>query len=147
MGRALTEPARPPMWWIDEAKGGAATRFVSFGGNRIAIRDIVSMSLEEVREPSADGLFLKGTVFVCVAAMFAYHVFEGGGRERFLIGMAFLAMLGTAAVIEASRLAGTRHYELALILADGSRRVFTSTDRADIQALALRLAAEGAARV
>ena len=34
------------------------------------------------------------------------------------------------------------HYELMLTLTDGRRIVFTSADRADVQSLALRIAAE-----
>lgn len=144
MGRALLEAANPPMWRIEESRGPSASRFVRFGAEQVRISDIAFMSLEEVRSSPSGGLFLNGTVFLCVAALLAYYVYEVGGRERFLIGAAFLGMLGIAAVSEALRLRGLRHYEMELVLKDGRRIVFTSADRADIQALALRLAAEGA---
>lgn len=144
MGRALLEAANPPMWRIEEAREHSGARFVRLGAEQVRISDITFMNLEEVRSSPSGGLFLNGTVFLCVAALLAYYVYEVGGRERFLIGTVFLGLLGVAAVSEALRMRGLRHYELELILSGGRRIVFTSADRADIQALALRLAAEGA---
>lgn len=147
MGRALVEAQRPPMWWIEGGRDGSATSFVRFGQRQIAIADIVAMSLEEVREPQGAGLFLKAMGFVCFSAFLAYYVFEVGGRERFLLGTLFLGGLGLAALFEASRQPHLSHFELTFTLKDGSRAVFASSDRADVQALALRLAAEGAPHV
>lgn len=147
MGRALIEAQRPPMWWIEGGRDGSAARFVRFGEQQIALADITAMSLEEVREPQGAGLFLKAVGFVSFAAFLAYYVFEVGGRERFLLGTLFLGGLGVAALAEASRQPHLSHFELAFMLKDGRRVVFASADRADIQALALRLAAEGAPHV
>lgn len=144
MGRALLEAANPPMWRIEESGDRSGARFVRLGAQQVRISDIAFISLEEVRSSLSGGLFLNGTVFMCVAALLAYYVYEVGGRERFLIGSVFLGFLGLAAVSEALRLHGQRHYEMTLILKDSRRIVFTSANRADIQALALRLAAEGA---
>lgn len=144
MGRALTEVQRPPMWWIEGGREGTPARFVRFGNQQIAIADITGISLEEARVPQSAGLFLKAMGFVCFAAFLAFYVFEAGGRERFLLGTLFLGFLGVAALFEASRQPSLSHFELTFTLRDGRRTVFTSADRADIQALALRLAAVGA---
>lgn len=147
MGRALIEAQRPPMWWIEDGRAGAGARFVRFGQRQIAIADITAMSLEEVREHTASGLLTGGVLFVLAAGLMAYLVFDAGGRERFLLGSAFFAMLGIASLLEAKWLPHVSHFELTFTLKDGSRAVFASSDRADIQALALRLAAEGAPHI
>ncbi len=144
MGRALIEAQRPPMWWIEGGRDGSPGRFVRFGSQQVAIADITGISLEEVSEPQSAGLFLKAMGFVSFAAFLAFYVFESGGRERFLLGTLFLGFLGIAALFEASRQPSLSHFELTFTLKDGRRAVFASADRADIQALALRLAAEGA---
>lgn len=141
MGKALLEARRPPMWAI-ETQGCAGGREVRFGAHRIAIVDIAALSLEEVRDQQATGLFVAATAFLLAAGILAYCVFEAGARERFLLGTFFLGGLGIAGLIESLRLRRTSHFELTLTLKDGRRTVFTSADRADIAALALRLAAE-----
>ena len=133
------------MWWLEAGQDGSAVKFVRFGQQQIVIADIASMRLEEVRDPQARGLFLAAAAFVaCGMALFAY-VFDFGARQRFLLGGAFLSLLGLAGLFEASKLRNLRHFELTLHLKTGRNITFTSADRADIQALALRLAAEGAA--
>lgn len=144
MGQALIEAQRPPMWWIEGGRDDSPARFVRFGQQQIAIADITAMSLEEVREHTAQGLFMGGVFFVLGASIMAYSVFDAGARERFLLGSAFFAMLGVASLMEASWLPSISHFELTLTLKDGRQTVFSTPDRADIQALALRLAAEGA---
>ncbi len=143
MGKAILEATRPPMWEIERAvpRTGAGA-FVRFGHKRIALSHIAGLSLEEVRNRQAMGLFVGATAFVFAASVFAYFVFEQGAMTRFLIGTFFLGGLGVAGLIEASRLRTVRHYELTITLVSGERAVFASADRADIQALALRLAAE-----
>ena len=147
MGRALIEAQRPPMWWIEGGRDGARARFVRFGQQQIAIDDITGMSLEEVREHTGVGLLTGGVFFVLSAGVMAYYVFDAGARERFLLGSAFFAMLGTASLLEARWLPSVSHFELTFTLKDGSRAAFASSDRADIQTLALRLVAEGAPQI
>ena len=147
MGRALIEAQRPPMWWIEGGRDGARARFVRFGEQQIAIDDITGMSLEEVRAHQSAGLLMGGIVFVAGASVLAYFVFDVGARERFLLGSAFLMMLGMASLIEAKWLSPVSHYELTFTLKDGSRAVFVSPNRADIQTLALRLVSEGAPHI
>jgi hypothetical protein len=142
MGKALLEAARPPMWTIEAGVVDAAAKTVRFGRHRIALKDIAGVSLEEVRDPQAAGIFIGASAFLCVASTFAYFVFEQGARTRFLIGSFFLGALGLAGLYESSRIKRISHYELTLTLANGERVVFTSADRADIQALALRITSE-----
>ena len=141
MGRASIEAARPPMWVIEESRDSAA-RAIRFGKHRIAIADITGISLEEVRTCNIKGLVTGAFGFFCVAGTLAYFVFEQGAMLRLLFGGLFLAGLGVAGLHEAAGMKKISHYELALSLADGRRIVFTSADRADVQALALRVAAE-----
>jgi len=143
MGKAILEAARPPMWEIERSiarAGGGA--FVRFGHKRIALSQIAGLSLKEVRNRQAMGLFVGATAFIFAASVFAYFVFEQGAMARLLIGTFFLGGLGVAGLIETSRLRTVRHYELTITLVSDERVVFASADRADIQALALRLAAE-----
>lgn len=147
MGRALLEAANPPMWWIDGGSDGRPARFVRFGGQQIALADVIAMSLEEVRDHRASGLLFSGILFVVCSCMLAFYVYEGGGRERFLIGAVFLGFLGVGSLIEAAVIRHTRHFELTFTLKDGRRVAFASADRADTQALALRLASEGVTRI
>lgn len=130
------------MWTIETAGGAESRRQVRFGSHRIALKDIEGISMEEVRDRQAIGLFAGAAIFIFVSAAFAYFVFEQGARERFLIAAVFLSGLGIAGLIEASRLKAVRHYELTLTLANGERVVFTSPDLIEVQALALRLTAE-----
>lgn len=143
MQSAILDPVRPPMWRIES--DGESRRYVRLGSHLIAVSDIAGVSLEEVRESQAAGLLMKGTAFMIAAAACAYYVFEADGRERFLIGAVFLGWLSATALIEAARIGSNSHYELTLTLKNGQRTIFSSHDRADVQALALRLAAEGAA--
>ncbi len=140
MGRASVEAARPPMWHIEDVRG--AERAVRFGKHRIALSHITGISLEEVRTRNVKGLVTGAFAFFCVSGTLAYFVVEQGAMLRLLFGGLFLTGLGLSGLHEALTMRQISHYELMLTLADGRRVVFTSTDRADIQALALRIAAE-----
>lgn len=144
MGRASVEASRPAMWQIEDAGKGAPSRYVRFGAHRIAIADIAGISLEEVRTRNVTGLVTGAAAFIFAASVLVYFVFEEGAMLRFLIGAAFLAALGIMGLHEALQIRKVSHFEMILTLKEGNRVVFTSTDRADIQALALRIAAEQA---
>ncbi len=132
------------MWEIERTGLAGSRAFVRFGHKRIALADIAGLSLEEVRSWQAMGLFVGAGSFIFIAGALAYMVFEQGAMARFLLGTFFLGALGLAGLVEASRLKTLRHYELTITLAGGGRVVFASPDRADIQALALQIAAERA---
>ena len=144
MGRALLEAVRPPMWEFESGREGAGCETVRLGKRHIRLSDIESVSLEEIRDRNHQGLLLGALVFVSVAAIFAYLVFDAGWCERFLLGMAFLACLGVMGLGEVAALKTVRLFEMIVTLRDGQRVVFTSADKADIEALELRLMASRA---
>ena len=139
MGKAILAAARPPMWHIERGPTGQGDEAVRFGRHRIALADVAGVSLEEVRDRNIQGLILGSAAFVICATLMAYAVYETGAMSRFLIGATFLAGLAMAGLAETMVLKSVSLYEMTITLTSGERIKFTSTDRADIQALALRL--------
>lgn len=143
MGKALLEAKRPPMWQVVEGRE-AGSKTLRFGTRNVPLADIAGISLEEVRHWPVKGLLATAFAFVFAGSVMVYYVFDQGARLRFLFGAAFLTALGASAFHETFKLRRISHYEMTLTMADGRRLVFTSMDREDIQALALRIAAEQA---
>ena len=139
MGKAILAASRPPMWKIERASSVQGGEVVHFGKHRIVLAEIAGVSLEEIRDRNIQGLILGSAAFVICATILAYFVYETGAMTRFLIGSSFLAALGLAGLAETLVLKSVSLYEMPITLASGERIKFTSTDRADIQALALRL--------
>ena len=139
MGKAILAAARPPMWQIEPGPTGQGEEAVRFGRHRIVLSNVAGVSLEEVRDRNIQGLILGSAAFVICATVLAYFVYETGAMTRFLIGSTFLAGLGMAGLAETIVLKSVSLFEMTITLASGERVKFTSTDRADIQALALRL--------
>ena len=137
MGKAILDAARPAMWSAERTSTG--DEFVRFGKHRIRIADVTGVSLEEVRDRNIQGLLLGGVAFVICATMLTYFVYETGAMTRFLVGSTFLAGLGMAGLAETTVLKSVSVFEMTITLESGERVRFTSTDRADIQALALSL--------
>ncbi len=127
------------MWQIERGPTGQGEEAVRFGRHRIVLSDVAGVSLEEVRDRNIQGLILGSAAFVICATVLAYFVYETGAMTRFLIGSTFLAGLGMAGLAETIVLKSVSLFEMTITLASGERVKFTSTDRADIQALALRL--------
>ncbi len=139
MGKDILAAARPAMWRIERRPTDQGEEAVHFGRHRIVLSDIAGVSLEEIRDRNIQGLVLGGVAFVICATMLTYIVYETGATTRFLIGSTFLAGLGMAGLAETAVLKSVSLFEMTITLASGERIKFTSTDRADIQALALRL--------
>ena len=139
MGKAILAAARPPMWHIERGPTGQGEEAIRFGRHRIVLSDIVGVSLEEIRDRNTQGLIFGSAAFVICGTVFAYCVYETGAMTRFLIGTFFLSALGMAGIAETWFLESVSLYEMTITLTSGERIKFTSTDRADIQALALRL--------
>ena len=139
MGKAILAASRPPMWQIERGPTGQGEETVRFGRHRIVLSEVAGVSLEEVRDRNIQGLILGSAAFVICATVLAYFVYETGAMTRFLIGSTFLAGLGMAGLAETIVLKSVSLFEMTITLASGERVKFTSTDRADIQALALRL--------
>ena len=138
----MVEAASPPKWQIETEREARQRRIVCFGRHHIAVADITGMSLEEVRKRNVAGLLIGAAAFLLAATVIAHAVLEDGAMARYLIASVFLAVLGISGLGEARGVRRLSHYELALHLKSGDRVVFTSADRADIQTLALHLAAE-----
>jgi hypothetical protein len=143
MGKALLEAARPRMWDITPGSHGPGSETVRLGKRHIRLCDIDAIHLQEIRDRNEDGLAVGAMAFVCIATLFAYLVFDAGWRTRFLLGMGFLMFLGIAGIGEITGLKTQKLYEMIITLKDGERVVFTSSDRADIEVLALRLTTAG----
>ena len=139
MGKAILAASSPPMWQIERGPTGQGEEAVRFGRHRIVLSDVAGVSLEEVRDRNIQGLVLGGVAFVICATVLTYFVYETGAMRRLLIGSVFLAGLGMAGLAETTVLKSVSLYEMTITLISGERIKFTSTDRADIQALALRL--------
>ncbi len=139
MGKAILAAPRPPMWRIEHGPTGQGEETVRFGRHRIVLAEVAGVSLEEIRDRNIQGLILGSAAFVICATILAYFVYETGAMTRFLIGSTFLAGLGMGGLAETVVLKSVSLYEMTITLSSGERIKFTSTDRADIQALALRL--------
>ncbi len=135
---ATVERARPPMWQVERAAGGDV---MHFGRHRFPISDVTAVSGEEVRDRYTDGLVMGAMLFFAVACALAFGVFDGGLSSRFLLGTVFLTFLGAAGFSELGRLNRQSHYEVSISLQSGERLVFTSADRADVEAFMRRLGA------
>ncbi|MGL4395835.1 MAG: hypothetical protein ACRCS9_04785 [Hyphomicrobium sp.] len=140
MGNVLLERANPPMWAIDEGPHGRAPS-VRFGDNSVALDDIIGLSLAEKRDRPVIGLLLASALFMIVGVTFAFLVFEAGAMQRLLVGAVFLIFLAVAGLTETLTIKSQSIFALTITRIDGDDVVFTSPDRADVAALALRLAA------
>jgi Family of unknown function (DUF6232) len=145
MGRALLEAVRPRMWDIEAGSDGPGSETVRIGKRRVRLADVQSVAIQDIHDRNTQGLMLGAMMFVCFAGGLAYYVFDAGGMHRLLIGSAFLSFLSAAGLFEMRKLKRLSLYELYIGLKSGELVTITSADRADIEALALRLAA-GAAR-
>ena len=144
MGKASVLPARPAMWAIEAGAAGPGSEIARFGQRRFKVADVEHIGLEEIRERNDQGLLMSAVAFVCFATAFAYLVFDAGWRARFFIGSALLTFLGIMGLREVYMLQTLKLYELVVTLKGGERIVFTSSDRTDVEALALRLQASHA---
>lgn len=144
MGKASVLPTRPAMWAIEAGAAGPGSEIARFGQRRFKVADVEHIGLEEIRDRNEQGVLLGAIVFVCCATAFAYLVFDSGWRARFLLGSTFLAFLGVMGLGESYALQTVKLYELVVTLTGGERIVFTSSDRPDVEALALRLQASRA---
>ena len=141
MGKALLEAARPRMWDIEPGLKGQGSETVRLGQRHIRLAEIESVALEEIRDRYIQGLVLGGMAFAIFSTFLAYLVFDAGWRPRFLLGSTFLAFLACIGLAELYTLKRLSLFELHIGLKSGELVTFTSSDRADIEALALRLMA------
>lgn len=137
---------QPAMWRIEAGRSGNAGGMVYLGTRCVALADIEDVTLEEVRDRHLHGVVIGAALFMVAALGLALFVFQLGGRERFLVGAALLALLSVAGVSEVIGAKAVRVYVMTVSLNSGERVAFTSVDRADIAALALGLTAARAAR-
>jgi hypothetical protein len=127
------------MWEIKPAAGSNWRGSVRLGAREVAIDGIEGISLLETSTKPFQGLLLAGLLFLLLASVLAYMIFEQGMNIRYLVGSLFLGFLGVCSVGEALA-AKTQHlFEMQLVLCDGEVVLFTSTDREDIETLALTL--------
>ena len=141
MQNALLDSAKHAMWDITPAPATQGGAVVRLGKRHIRIADIESVALEEIRDRNTQGVVLGAVAFMCFATLFAYLTIDAGWRPRFLLGTGFLSFLGCVAFVEMTTLKTLSLFEMLVTLKSGEKIVFTSTDRADIETLALRITA------
>lgn len=141
MGKALLEAARPPMWHIEDAGKAGEAAYVRFGAHRVRLADVTGLKIEEVRSYNIKGLATMAVFCLVVAGLLSYLVVERGAMSRFLLGSVFFGMLACAGILELFRIRRLSHFELTVVLSNGEQVLFASPDRADVQALALSIAA------
>lgn len=139
MATAILDEARPPMWGIERVGREAEREFLRFGRHRIALADIASVSGDEEKTRPIDGLLIGATIFMCVATILAFSVFEGGWRMRFLLGAGFLAFLGLIGLSELFKIKSQSLFRLRIMLRNGETVTFASTDRDDVHRLMARI--------
>ena len=144
MAKKIANDALPPRWGLQhEQAAGTSRRVLWFGRWRIALNDITSITAEEVREKPVAGLIMAACVFIVVAMILAFGVFEMEWRERFLLGTAFLAFLGIAGLYDGSTIQAQRFFEVRIATGAQGIVTFASADAAEVEALLGALAAAG----
>ena len=133
---ATVHASPPPMWQVEQTSIGDV---VHFGRNRFAISDVEAVSGEEVHDRYTDGILLGAMVFVALACVLAFGVFDGGLRTRFLLGTVLLSFLGFAALSELWKLNQQHYFEVKITLRSGETLKFASANRADVEAFMTRL--------
>ncbi len=143
MATARLEDTRPPMWGIERVNSNPAVEFLHFGRNRIALSSIVSVTGEEEKSRPIDGLLIGAALFLVLATIIAFGVFEGKWLMRFLMGAAFLTFLGLVGLIEVTNIGSQRLYRVRIGLDSGEAVTFASTDLDDVQRLMARISPPG----
>jgi Family of unknown function (DUF6232) len=142
MGKAMIDGALPPRWGVKQPVAGSS-RVLWFGQKSIALDDIQSIEAGEVRERPVAGLVMGAIVFVLVAMILAFGVFEMEWRERFLLGTAFLAFLGLAGLYDSTTIKAQRFFEVRIATGGQGVVTFASADATEVHALLGALAAAG----
>lgn len=122
---------------------GEGQRILWFGSKRIALDDIQSITAEEVRERPVQGLLIGASVFLLVAMMLAFVVFENGWRERFLLGTVFLGLLGFAGVFETTKISAQRFFQVKIGTGSQGIVTFASANPSEVDELLGSLARAG----
>jgi Family of unknown function (DUF6232) len=144
VGRAIADGGLPPRWGLKQDQlSGTSRRILWFGKKRIALDDITSVAAEEVREKPVAGLVMAACIFVLVAMILAFGVFEMEWRERFLLGTAFLAFLGITGLLDTSTIKAQRYFEVKIATGGQGTVTFASADVDEVEALLGALAAAG----
>ncbi len=144
MGKTSVTGGLPPRFGVqNEQSESGRRRILWFGSVRIPLGEIEKIQAEEIRERPTAGLLLGACVFMTVAMMFAFGVFELGWRQRFLIGFLFLAGLGCAGLWETTKIKSERYFEVHIRSRTGKTWTFASANPSEVEALLGTLAAEG----
>jgi hypothetical protein len=147
MATMTAKSGLPPRWGLVQEQGpDAAHRVLWFGPQRVALDDIEAVTADEVRERPIAGLVMGACVFMLVAMILAYGVFENGWRERFLLGTVFLAFLGLAGLYDSSTIKAQRYFEVKFKTASRGSLTFASADAGEVEAMLTALAGAGITR-
>jgi len=132
----------PPMWRVaPDGAGGQSTAgagpasphaILLLGRKGVAIGEIVDFDVEVEEARDNAGLMIAGALFLVIAMLFAFVVFQLGWQERFLIGTAFCGFFGLVSYYEASRIAPVTWYRVRVYTADGASAPFATADPVDL---------------
>lgn len=139
MANAILEDERPPMWGIERLNSNPAAEILHFGRNRIPLSSIVSVTGEEEKTRPVDGLLIGAALFLVLATIIAFGVFEGQWLTRFLMGAGFLTFLGVVGLIELTKIKSQKLFRVRIGLASGETVTFASTDLDDVHRLMARI--------
>ncbi|MEQ1653811.1 MAG: DUF6232 family protein [Hyphomicrobium sp.] len=141
MANAMIDGNLPPRWGVAQDSDGQ--RMLWFGSKRIAFDDIKSIRAEEVRERPVQGLLIGATVFLLVAMILAFGVFELGWLERFLVGTLFLVLLGLAGLFETTKVSTQRFFQVKIGTGRQGIVTFASANPSEVDELLSTLAGAG----
>lgn len=130
----------PPRWAVySEPRASGGRQMLRIGQRHFALDDIQSFSGDEVRERQVGGLITGACIFMVAAMVLAFGVFENGWRPRFLLGTLFLGFLGTAGLLEASKIKKQRFFEIKFIIRNAGVVTFASADAQEVSAFLAEL--------
>lgn len=123
---------RPPKPWeiIDRGRG------LRIGGRTCRLDDVADFSVRLVVEPNILGHIVAFGFFSLAGIAFIVPVAASLARPKFLIGGALFVAIGLTALLEIRRARDIRLYAVDLALRNGETLTFTTTEAAQMQALA-----------
>lgn len=117
----------------DGDRSGSPARCVWFGKHRIAVADIISVDADEARNRPVSGLLLTAFAFVVSASIFAFLILESGWRDRYLIAVALLLLLGLSALREVLHMKVQRFFNVRFATRSSGQITFASAEEDEVR--------------
>ena len=123
---------RPPKPWEIVDRGQS----LRIGRCTCRLDDVAAVSVRPIVEPNILGHIVAFGFFTLGGAAFVLPVVAAIARPKFLMGGALFIAIGLTALLEIRRARVIRLYAVDLALRDGETLTFTTTEAAQMQALA-----------